>query len=81
MRGRRLCVHLRPRFKAHRALEGECCVTAATETAADDVGENATMWPLVEQNERDTGKRTPRPRATSSAAPPRTAAKPRRQRI
>jgi len=45
----------RPRYKSHRAVDGECGVIVAVETTSGDVAENRNLFALVDQAEANTG--------------------------
>ena len=45
----------RPRYKSHRAVDGECGVIVAVETTSGEVAENQKLFALVDQAEANTG--------------------------
>jgi transposase len=47
----------RPRYKHHRSVDDRFGVITAVETTPGDVEENAKLFPLVEQSERNTEKK------------------------
>lgn len=47
----------RPRYKNHRVVDNQCGVITATQTTAGDVSENTMLMQLVDQHERNTGRR------------------------
>ncbi len=45
----------RPRYKSHRAVDGECGVITAVESTSGDVSENSQLFGLVAESEANTG--------------------------